>query len=179
VSTQDLRFYTYQNTNRASLAGGELYTEIDLNDYLTPFGTMSYVEGMDNTRDRRGNLAVTTPGVGQLGSNKEPLPGIPPLEARLGIRVHEPVKNPRLAVEFTARIVDAQNRFAESLLEQGTPGFTVYDVRGYWKATKNLLLTAGVENFGDKNYQEHLDLRDGLGLFQPGINFYFGAKLDY
>ena len=56
------------------------------------------------------------------------------------------------------------------------------------------LLTAGVENFGDKNYREHLDLRTGTfpltnpvtgqvevgpGLLQPGVNFYFGAQLTY
>jgi outer membrane receptor protein involved in Fe transport len=187
VSPQSFRFYQFVNTNRASLAGGECYAEFDVTDYLTPFGTLSYVEGMDNTRDRRGATfnqpaavgGAIVPGVGALGSLKEPLPGIPPLEATVGIRLHEPRKNPRYGMEFTARIVSAQNRFAESLFEQYTGGFTIYDVRSYWQVNKNLLLTAGVENLGDINYQEHLDYKNGLGTFQPGINFYCGFKLDY
>jgi outer membrane receptor protein involved in Fe transport len=61
-----------------------------------------------------------------------------------------------------------------------TPGFTTYDLRAYWQVNKGLLLTAGVENFTNKTYLEHLDLRTpGLGFLQPGINFYFGAKMDY
>jgi hypothetical protein len=36
---------------------------------------------------------------------------------------------------------------------------------------------AGVENFTDKQYLEHLDLR--TGVFQPGINYYFGSELTY
>ena len=86
-----------------------------------------------------------------------------------------------------------QGRFAQSLAEVGTPGFTIYDIRAFWQATKRLLLTAGVENVGNKNYREHLDLRTGTvvltsptgqvqvgpGLLQPGVNFYFGAQLTY
>ena len=35
------------------------------------------------------------------------------------------------------------------------------------------------DNFTDKQYHEHLDLRTGHGVFQPGINFYFGVELTY
>jgi outer membrane receptor protein involved in Fe transport len=42
-----------------------------------------------------------------------------------------------------------------------------------------LLLLAGIENLTDKYYHEHLDLRTGRGVFQPGINFYFGFELTY
>jgi outer membrane receptor protein involved in Fe transport len=38
---------------------------------------------------------------------------------------------------------------------------------------------AGVENFTDKQYHEHLDLRTGRGVFQPGVSFYFGIELNY
>jgi outer membrane receptor protein involved in Fe transport len=125
-------------------------------------------------------LSPTSPRGGQVGPTAEPLPQIPPLESRIGFRVHQPGKAPRWAVEISARIVAAQDRVAESLAEVATPGFTVYDLRGYWQVNKDFLLTAGVENFTDKTYLEHLDLRTpGLPFFQPGINFYFGAKLNY
>ena len=44
---------------------------------------------------------------------------------------------------------------------------------------KHFLLTAGVENLTNHNYREHLDLLTGAGVLEPGINFYFGAKMDY
>ena len=84
-----------------------------------------------------------------------------------------------MAVEFSARIVDNQDRVASSLLEKETPGFTTYDLRGYWQATDRLLLIAGVENLTDKHYREHLDLRTGYGVYQPGRSFYFGTELQY
>jgi outer membrane receptor protein involved in Fe transport len=160
----------FVNTDLATLAGGEIYGELDCNEWLTPFGRLSYVEGRDRARDERGIIP---------GSEHEPLPGIAPLESRVGLRIHQPCKEPRWAVEFAARIVDDQSRVATSLLEKESPGFTTYDLRAYWKATDNLLLMAGVENFTDKYYHEHLDLRTGNGVFQPGINGYVGVELNY
>ena len=68
-----------------------------------------------------------------------------------------------------------------SLLETPTPGFTVYTVRGYWRTRNNLMMVAGIENFTDKNYREHLDFRspNGIQVFQPGINFYAGVERTY
>lgn len=164
----------FVNTDLATLSGGELYGEFDLTSYLTPFATLSYVEGRDHSRDNRGILP---------GSREEPLPMISPLESRLGIRLHEavcePDENPGWGVELSARMVDEQDRVASSLLEQQTGGFTVWDLRGYLQARENLLLVAGVENFGDRNYREHLDLLTGHGVLRPGINFYFGGELTY
>jgi len=167
----------FVNTDQATLSGVELYGEYDANRWLTPFATMSFVEGRDKTRDQRGSTLVN-PVPGSF-SPEEPLPGIPPLETRLGLRVHQAGRTPRWAMEVTARVVAAQDRVAQSLREVATPGFTVWNFRSYWKPTDQLLLLAGVENFGDKNYQEHLDLRTGRGVFEPGINFYFGARVEY
>jgi outer membrane receptor protein involved in Fe transport len=82
-------------------------------------------------------------------------------------------------VELSARIVDNQDRVATTLLETETAGFTTYDVRGFWRVCDNLMLVSGVENFTDKQYQEHLDSRNFSNVFQPGVNFYFGAELTY
>lgn len=163
------------NTDLATLAGGEAYGACDWNDWLTAFGTLSYVEGRDQTRGIRG--AFDTPFFSY--APQEPLPGIAPLESRVGLRLHSPDENQPWAVEFAARIVDNQDRVASSLFEQESPGFTTYDVRGYWQATDRLLLIAGVENLTDKQYREHLDLRTGYGVYQPGRSFYFGTELQY
>jgi len=114
------------------------------------------------------------------------LPGIPPLDSRVGLRFHEPGNNPRLGIEYYARMVATQDLVASSLNEQRTGGFVVHYLRGYWQARENLMLLAGVENIGNLQYREHLDLRTGSGVpgsdggvFQPGINFYFGMKVSY
>ncbi len=178
----------FVNTPLATLGGGEAYAEADLNDWLTPFSTVSYVDARDRTRDHRGNVVVDAAGhpvphLGALGSPGEPLPGIAPLEGRLGLRVHEVGRNPRYGIEFSGRLVAAQNRVAESLGEVPTPGFGVWDLRGFWRASEGVLVTAGVENIFDRLYREHLDLLTGQpfgpGVYQPGINPYFGLELRY
>ena len=125
-----------------------------------PFATLSFVEGWDQARG-------------------EALPGIPPLSTRVGLRFHEPGQNPRWGVEYFVRMVAPQSLFAASLGEDRTPGFAVHNLRAYWQAREGLLLLAGVENIGNLQYREHLDLRTGSGTFQPGINFYFGVKATY
>ena len=161
---------TFVNTDLATLSGGEVYGEYDWSECLTWFAHMSYVEGRDHSRDGRGVIP---------GSDEEPLPGIAPLESHLGFRFHEPTETPRWGIEVAARVVDNQDRVATSLEELPTAGFTTWNLRGYWQASDDLLLVAGIENFTDKQYREHLDLRTGNGVFQPGANFYFGMEMSY
>ncbi len=180
----------YTNTDRATLAGGEVYVQADMTAWLTPFANAAYVQGVDRTHtdDRRpagiASSRRTNPQSGERADASEPLPQIPPLEIRSGLRLHAPTKTPRWQVEFSARSVFGQDSVATSLNELPTPGFTVFDIRSYWKATDSLLLTAGVDNFGDKLYREHLDPISGniLGvdpLFRTGTNFYFTAQYTY
>ena len=75
-------------------------------------------------------------------------------------------------------MVARQRRVALSLDEIATPGFATVDMRAY-RRFGNWLTTAGVENMTDRFYREHLDYRSGLGVFRPGVNFYFGAELTY
>ncbi len=192
VEQESLKFV---NTDLAVLTGFELAGELDATDWLTPFGTLRYVEGWDLTRDGSfatrpasfGSPSQRIPGLprgffgGVAGNSEEPLPGIIPMESRLGIRVHQPGREHRWGVELSAHVVNGQQRVAASLLELPTPGFTTWDVRTFWRSGDSLLLVAGVENFGDRNYREHLDFRNqsGIGMYQPGTNFYFGSELMY
>jgi outer membrane receptor protein involved in Fe transport len=185
----------YVNTDLATFAGTELYSECDLTDWLTPFGTLSYVEGRDRTRNGDFATAPAAPGVpssrvlglprgansGIAGGDEEPLPGISPLESRLGVRLHPAGDLSQWCIELAARLVARQDRVATSLLETPTPAFTVWDVRGYWRPRERLLLVAGIENFTDQNYREHLDFRaaNGIQVFQPGANLYTGCEWIY
>ena len=185
----------FVNTDLATLAGAEAHLELDLTDRLTPFATFSYIEGRDH--DRNGSFATQRAEPGQPkqkveglprgffsgvdGDDKEPLPAIVPLESRVGVRFHPAGEQPPWGLELSARIIDNQDRVATSLLESASPGFTTWNLRGFWNATDRLQLVAGVENFTDKNFREHLDFRSpsGIRVFQPGVNFYFGSELNY
>ena len=68
-------------------------------------------------------------------------------------------------------------------VHQAEQRFTTFDLRGYLQATDRLLLTAGIENFGDRLYREHLDPIAGnlIGypFYRPGTNFYFASQFTY
>jgi outer membrane receptor protein involved in Fe transport len=171
----------FTNTDRATLAGGEIYGQVEATRWLTPFASATYVEGRDEThQDNRRDPSLTSSR--RNGPLTEPLPGIPPLEIRSGVRVHEAVDNnvaPKWSVECSARCVFDQGLYAASLDEQRTGGFTVVDIRAYWQVNKTMLLTTGVENVGDRLYREHLDPRAGDLLYRPGINYYIATQFKY
>ncbi len=167
-----------QTTPLATLAGCEMYAEKDLNSYWTGFGSLLYVDGRDQTINA-------------------PLTQIYPLEARTGLRLHDPDGGKQWGVEMFARMVHAQNRLGTlrsgpdgqgplDVLEQRTGGFTVTNLRGYWNATKNLSFVAGINNLFDRSYLEHLSLRfaqntvpsggnfPGIGVYSPGFTPYVG-----
>jgi outer membrane receptor protein involved in Fe transport len=108
------------------------------------------------------------------------LPVIAPLAARLGCRLHDRATNPTWNFEFVANVVDNQDRVATSLREFTTPGYATYDIFSFWRVSECSILTAGVRNLTNKNYQTYFDTRlaDDVPLitqvFQPGVNFVFG-----
>ena len=187
----------YVNTRLATLAGFDAYAEILPQQRLSPFAQIRYVNGRDRTRNgdfatrqgEAGSPSVRVPGLPRgafsfvPGSDSEPLPGIVPLETRIGVRLKDDARLPQWNVELAARVVDNQDRVATSLLESTTPGFTVWDLRGIYQPTNvdGLTIASGIENFTDKAYREHLDYRSftGVSVLQPGFNFYAGADWVY
>ena len=99
--------YVYTITDRVTVAGVEFYTQADLTAWLTPFSSISYVQGINQTAsDRRRDNPLTL----ERKSATEPLPQIPPLDVRVGLRFHEATKNPHRQVEVSTWIVEGQNR---------------------------------------------------------------------
>jgi outer membrane receptor protein involved in Fe transport len=182
IPGEDFQHVAFVNTDLATLMGFELLGEHDFGTWLSGFAVVSYVEGTDHTRTEPSRVAAiireealfdpATPRSFDGDTEKEALPGIPPLEARVGIRIHEPAPSPFWGIELEARMVDAQDRVARTLSEQPTSGFTVWNTRGYWRPVENFTLYGGVENFTDRFHREHLDFRAGRGLYRPGVNFY-------
>lgn len=183
------RLLSTLNTDRATLTGFELYTELNVTLCLTAFGSMSFVEGRDLEIDRA-------------------LFSIPPLEGRTGLRLHDAQGGKKWAIQMVARIVNDQDRiggvrvgiappYGVSDFEMPTPGFTTVATRGYYIVNDNLSLVGGIDNLFDNNYLEHLSLRlppdqgdtnDPPGtaddipatyVFAPGFSPYFGVEWTY
>ncbi|MFT7640286.1 MAG: iron complex outermembrane receptor protein, partial [Pirellulaceae bacterium] len=165
----------------------------DVRSNVSLFGSVMYVEGRNNSLNEElfGTASLPAPPGSRQGAffgrgsfdqsvGAEALPQTPPLDSRVGIRIRERVEESRWEIEFSARIVDNQDRVASgSLLEQMTPGFTTYDLRGSIRPYEDLTLIFGVLNIFDKHYREHLDNRAGDQLYQPGVTGYFGTELSY
>jgi len=175
VDFSDARLLRYMNTSLGTLTGFEWTGEYDLAPRLSPFAKMSYVEGRDQ-------------------GLHAPLPMIPPLESTVGLRLHDPDQGRRWGIELAARMVHSQHRLgtirlggAPEVIEEATPGFTVWGLRGYYNFHKNLNVVAGIDNLFDRTYQEHLDLRlrGPIGyavdhpttrVLEPGFTPYFGVR---
>lgn len=184
------RLLRFTNTDLAFLTGMEVYGDRKLNNNMTIFGSLGYTYGEDKT-------IQLNSGVEESG----PLYGIPPLEGRLGFRLHDYTGGDVWQIEAAARIVNDQDRvgvFREGNvsntvgvedLESATPGFTTFYVRGYYNVGDRARILAGVENIFDQSYLEHLDLRlpgvpasgtqaalPGLRVLSPGRSLYFGVE---
>jgi len=102
-----------------------------------------------------GTLAYTH---GENDTDKLPLAQMPPLEARLALDY----RRPTWSVGALMRGVAKQDRYA---VNQGnivgqdlgpTAGFAIFSLNGSWRASKTVLVTAGVDNLFDRDYAEHL-----------------------
>ncbi len=176
---RDSMGFTYVNTDLAFLAGFEAYTEVTVLPWLTGYAVTSYVQGTDLSRGDRVTQAQIDGGLFSSVPDSEPLPSIVPMDSRLGVRVHETSLTPRWALDFSARLVRQQTRVAASLGELPTGSFTVFDFRAYWQLNDRWTVHGGVENLLDRFYQEHLDIRTGRGVYQPGRNFYVVAEVRF
>jgi outer membrane receptor protein involved in Fe transport len=183
----------FVNTPEATLAGGEMFGEWQVASDTSLFGSLTYVEGRNRSLNQLlfGTPSLPLPPGSSSGAlfgrsafdqtiGEEPLPQIPPLESRLGVRFHDPGPDPGWGLELMTRIVDHQYRIADrSLLEKPTPGFTTFDFRGFWNPLDDWSFIFGLLNFTDRHYREHLDNRAGNQFFQPGITAYLGTEVRY
>ena len=160
------------NTPLAELRGFEAFNSFDLSPRITPFASAHYVYGVDQT-------------LGQA------LPQIPPLQGFAGIRFHDPNEGRRWGLEAFATITRQQDRnafirvtggapYEVRQIEQQTPGWTIYNLRGYWNVSQNMMLSGGINNIFDKTYIQHLSLRTPPVLvYSPGISPYMSMEWIY
>ena len=173
--------YQYENVNLATLAGGDLFAEMQCLDWLSVYGNMAYVRG---TNWRPVTYVSSDSWVASDGTlvpigRSEGLPNIYPFNGTLAIRLFDPQRELWL-VEFSSRLVAAQTHVAASLSELPTPAFATFALRGYYQARKHLRLTMAVENLFNVDYIEHGSLvmlnPQGIPTFvrEPGISVLAG-----
>lgn len=112
-----------------------------------------------------------------------------PLEARLGLEYNDRV----FSTGALLRLVSRQNRYdrgAGGIAGQdlgSSSGFAVFSLNAGWRPSKQLLLTAGIDNLFDRTYREHLaksavDIDGynnplGQGINEPGRTLWVKARL--
>ncbi len=103
---------------------------------------------------------------GENRTDDTALAQLPPLEGRIGITY----SRDDWSIGGLWRAVDAQERYdlnmgnivGKDLGESS--GFSVFSLNGSWKATKNTLLSAGIDNLFDKTYAEFVSRASGNGM---------------
>lgn len=97
---------------------------------------------------------------GKNTDGHQPLPQIPPLEARLGLTLEKG----DWSSTGLLRLVSSQHRVA---INEGNvvgkdfdscPGFAIFSANAAYKVNKYVKVSAGVDNLFDKAYSEHLNL---------------------
>ncbi|MDN4149343.1 TonB-dependent copper receptor [Pseudomonas tohonis] len=134
----------------ARIMGGELGASYKLGQHWKTDGSLAYAWGKNS-------------------SDGEALPQMPPLEARLGLTYEQD--------DWSAgalwRLVAQQGRVAEgkgNVVGQdfgSSAGFGVFSLNGAYRVSKNVKLSAGVDNLFDKDYAEHLNLAGDAGFGYP------------
>ncbi|MCE5266516.1 MAG: TonB-dependent receptor [Planctomycetaceae bacterium] len=175
--------YQTYNIPLATMAGGDLFGEMTVRPGLTVFGCMSYVHGenvhpLHMIDDGSGNYSAVPNG------RSEPLPGIYPFNGRISARFFDPEKD-KWGIEFIARLVHSQEEVATSLSELPTPGFCVYDLKGYYRVRENLRVSLALENLLNRDYYEPGSLvylnSAGVPTFlrEPGFSAILGVEAKF
>jgi hemoglobin/transferrin/lactoferrin receptor protein len=150
---------TKDNSSDGFVRGFELGGSWLLSERMKAFGAIAWLDG-----------ETENPSTGA----DEPLSRLMPLTGLLGLRwVSE---DQTWWVEGTLTMVRGQDKLSASddadtqrIPPGGTPGFTVYSLRGGKELSENFDVFVGLENIADKNYRIH-----GSGQNEPGLNAIIG-----
>ena len=150
---------TKENTSDGFVQGLELGGSWLLSERMSLIGALAWLEGESDN-----------PATGEA----EPLSRLMPLTGLLGLRWTSEDRS--WWIEGTLTMVKGQDRLSardaadtQRIPPGGTPGFTIYSIRGGKELSENLDLFLGLENISDKDYRNH-----GSGQNEPGLNAIIG-----
>ena len=156
-----------RNGTSGYLYGVELDARYQLSDHLSAFGHFAWNDGKADTFPTSSSA-----------SSEEYVSRLLPASGQLGLRLDA---TERLWIELSAYAAARQDRLntrdrsdTQRIPPGGTPGYVLLNIRGGFRVSDKLLLTAGIENITDEQYRAH-----GSGQNEPGINFVLGASLQF
>jgi len=124
------------------------------------FGNFSWMDGEVDQLDESAGFTIT----------RAPLSRLMPVTLNLGIRYSPPPS--RFQAEGLVTVVDNQDDLAlrdktdtSRIPPGGTPGYTIYTLRGSYRVNERIKISAAVENLTNKNYRIH-----GSGQNEVGTN---------
>lgn len=148
------------NIGAGFMQGIEARADYQLTPEWSLFSGIGYVKG-----------EVDTYTSSAQAKDREPMNKVQPLQGILGGRWNG--ASQKYWAEVFVKAADRQDRLSPEDLRDtqrippdGTPGYTVFNIRGGWNVSDNVAVTAGIENIGDRDYRIH-----GSGTNEPGRNF--------
>ena len=155
---------TKDNTADGFVRGLELGGSLLLSERMKIFGALAWLEG-----------ETDNPSTG----TDEPLSRLMPLTGLLGMRWTS--RDHTWWVEGTLTMVKGQDKLSardagdtQRIPPGGTPGFTVYSLRGGKELSENFDVFVGLENIANKDYRLH-----GSGQNEPGLNVIIGLDCKF
>jgi iron complex outermembrane receptor protein len=106
------------------------------------------------------------------------LPEIPPFETTISLNYR--MLNGKLVPKISYRLVAAQHHVSQAFYELETPGFSLLNFSVAYKVSKNMGVSAGVNNIFDVSYYEHLNRRivgSTEKLYEPGRMLFVNLNL--
>jgi hemoglobin/transferrin/lactoferrin receptor protein len=161
-----------ENTGDGFIHGAEVQGSVGFMEYLTAHGWVAWQEGyVDQT--------VYPPAVASPRTTRAPISRAMPLSGLLGLHCAPKDGGWFAEIDFRGAVRQDQLSLKDKTDVQrippgGTPGWFTADLRGGVKATKNVLLTAAVENVVNADYRIH-----GSGVNEPGTNFILGIEVKF
>jgi len=162
----DQRQVTKKNSAGGFVQGAHGEVEWDLAPHWTVFGGLSWTQGEADAF---------------LGSDlrREPLSRIPPLMGFYGLRWSS--NQGRVWAELSGttaakadRLNTADSGDSQRIPPDGTPGYTLINLRVGWQVTDAVTLHVGLDNALDQAYRVH-----GSGSNEPGIGATLGVKVTF
>lgn len=159
---------TKKNSGNGFIHGLEFSGSYRFHPQWTTFSTASWTEGHIDA------FPTSAPVLAY-----EPITRMMPVTANFGLRWNSITQNYWLEGLITLaagqyRLSSSDQRDRQRIPPGGTPGYTVYNIRGGWTVNKHVDLTLALENLTDKDYRIH-----GSGLNEPGRNFILGVGVKF
>ncbi|MEW6743239.1 MAG: TonB-dependent receptor [Planctomycetota bacterium] len=159
---------TKRNAGSGLIHGVELETLYRLDTSWNLFGHFTWLVGR-----------VATYPTSSPEKDDEPIDRMPPTAGTAGARFAPPES--RFFVEASVTVADSQDRLSpgderdtQRIPPGGTPGYTVYTLRGGVEVSRWAELEAAVENVTHRDYRIH-----GSGQNEPGTNVVLGITLRF